>query len=152
MRDDTGLPERLIEDLALALAVAPQSEWQGAVCSYGMVLQLLELCEQGFRQAGLHRSGSDLEALRITFLRGRAALGPLQSHPTAAAAVVRRGVGGRRQRLAERVPGRQQPGKRRILPRVSEPALTPASPAVVDTGRASPRRARPIANRRLPGA
>lgn len=37
-----------------------------------MVIELLELCEIGFRQAGLHRSGSDLEALRISFLAQRA--------------------------------------------------------------------------------
>lgn len=41
------------------------------MCSYGTVLQLLELCEIALRRAGLHASAGDLQVLRVAFLRSR---------------------------------------------------------------------------------
>lgn len=163
------------------MSAAPGVEWQSVACSYGLVLQTLELCERALRQAGLHRSGSDLQAVRVSFLAARAArgllqqpldipaLGTLKARMVADARSRGTGVGGRRQKRAERLPVRQEPQRRRQLtifdalaggaeaPSLAAPSLAAAPPLAAPPLAAPPLAAVPGLSgrgprrRRIPG-
>ncbi len=51
--------------------MAPDAAWQSASCNYGLVIAVLQACEQGFRQAALHHSGDQIQQLIQQFLRQR---------------------------------------------------------------------------------
>lgn len=53
------------------LSQAPQRQWSRAGCNYGLVVEVLQGCEQVLRQAGLHTSGDQLQQLLSHFLRSR---------------------------------------------------------------------------------
>ena len=47
--------------------MAPERSWQGAACSYGLLITVMQAAEGALRQVGLHRSGDDFQMLLTTF-------------------------------------------------------------------------------------
>lgn len=54
-----------------ALRLAPGTDWQGAICTYGLVVDVLQAAEQALRAAGLHDDADELCALMREFLAER---------------------------------------------------------------------------------
>lgn len=90
----------------MELLAAPDRQWQGAACSYGLVLQVLQLSEQALRQSGLHTSAGQLEALAREFRRQR------RSHTLVGDAPPSR------ERQIEQLPHHSASRRRRRLPRL----------------------------------
>lgn len=105
---DPGLPAPLIQRLEQLLLAAPQRQWHSASCSYGLVLDVLQLAEQGLRQGGLHTSAGQLEALAREFRRQRRS-GALIGEPVA-----------ERPRQIEQLPQRRSGQRQRKLPRLRQ--------------------------------
>jgi hypothetical protein len=88
------------------LLAAPHGQWQGAACSYGLVLEVLSLSERALRQSGLHTSAGQLEALAREFRRQRRSPLLMGDLPP------------QRQRQIDALPVREPRQRRRRLPRI----------------------------------
>ncbi len=86
---------------------APEAAWQSASCSYGLVVAVLQACEQVLRQAALHRSGDQIQQLIHQFLRLRRSTALEGDAPEHRPAQV------------EQLPRSGRPRKRRSLPKLN---------------------------------
>lgn len=90
------------------LAQAPTGSWRQAVCSYGLVVDLMQGCEQALRSAGLHVSGDQLFALRRHFLANARSPALQGDEPPL------------RQRQTTQMPIHRQSRRRRRLPQLRD--------------------------------
>ena len=98
----------MITHLEAQLFAAPQQQWATAACSYGLVVDVLAAAEQALRQAGLHASAAQLEALAREFRRQRRNPSLMGQEPPI------------RPRQEPQLPVRQQRRQRRRLPRLKQ--------------------------------
>jgi len=70
--------------LATALGLAPTGPWQGALCSYGTLVAVMQAAEGALRRSGLHRSADDFQMLLTTFFTKQRHAGLIQGEPVEA--------------------------------------------------------------------